>query len=181
MMRESFAGRIREAAKSLGAGGKEFRADELGHEAGIQTRKDMRHMYRTIIDFVRAGEIERAERGVYRYRGKPAGRPQIQLIMWRILRARRAVTIEDLQELAGASAAYAKQWLMMLARRQIVRKLSNGKYHLIQDPVEMPRDEEKAEKLRTIRERKKAALKALDHAFSAIADARKAISQFEVD
>ena len=180
-MRESFAGKIREAAKALGAGGKEFRADELGDRAGLQTRSDLRRMYQTIIDFIRAGDIERVEKGVYRYRGKPAERPQIQLVMWRIMRARRAVTIEDLQELAGASAAYAKQWLMMLARRQIVRKLSNGKYHLIQDLVKMPQDEEKAQKLRKIRERKKAALKALDQAFSAIADARKAISQCEVD
>ena len=161
-MRESFAGKIREAAKTLGAGGREFKADDLGDRTGLQTRSDLKRMYRTVIDFTRAGEIERVNRGVYRYCGRPSKKPQAQLIMWRILRARRTVTVEDLQELAGASAGYIKEWFRMLRRRGIVQKVSDGKYRLVHDPVEMPRNEEKAEKLRDIREKKSAAL---DRAF----------------
>ena len=53
--------------------------------------------------------------------------------MWRLLRARKVVSYDDLQELAGASRSYAREWMATLIKREVVRKLSKGRYQLIND------------------------------------------------
>ena len=54
----------------------------------------------------------------------------IKAIMWRLLRARKVVTYDELQELAGASRPYAQEWMADLVREGIVKKLSKGRYML---------------------------------------------------
>ncbi|MBA3012941.1 MAG: hypothetical protein KKF12_18525 [Proteobacteria bacterium] len=79
---------------------------------------------------------------------------QIKTIMWRLLRSRKVVTYEDLQELAGASRSYAQEWMATLIKREVVRKLSKGRYQLINDaapeipPKELPG--EKATRLKMV-------------------------------
>ena len=180
-MKESFAGKIREAAKILGAQGKRFSTEDLSHAASIQTYKDRARMRQTMRDLVRAGEAKRVEPGVYVYVGKPDQKPQKQVVMLELLKMRRTVSVEDLQELAGVSADYADEWLQMLARREVVRAQGNGNYTLIKEPEEMPRNDEKAERLRGIRLRKKVnALKELGKIKDALRRAEAAIEDLDL-
>ena len=104
-------------------------------------------------DLLRSGEAARVAEGEYRWaaRKEPV---QLRQKMWSILRARRTVSIEDLMELTGASRNYARAWTTMLEGHEVVRRLEDGRVQLVSDPVVMPSDTTKAEKLRAIRIRK---------------------------
>ncbi len=169
-MNETFTGRIRKAARALAPN--TFTTRDLSIQAGIKSRLEDRNIRSVINDLRKTGEIVNMSRGVYTYAGKQKGKPEIRERMWRILRARRNVSVDDLMELAGASEDYAKQWLRMLDRRGVIRA-KNGRYRMIEDPIDMPEDDAKAEALRRLRGTKKAqALKALDSASASIAYAR---------
>jgi len=179
-MKETFAGKIRNAGQLLGADGLRFTIDDLCHAAGLQTYENKRRVRLTLRDLTRSGEFKRVEPGVYLYVGKSTQKPQKQAVMLELLKMRRTVTVEDLQELAGVSADYAKEWLQLLVRREVVRAQQNGKYTLIKDTVEMPVNEEKAERLRELRSRKKAfALKELGKIKEALGLAEAAIMDIE--
>ena len=104
-------------------------------------------------DLLRSGEAARISEGEYRWaaRKEPV---QLRQKMWSILRARRVVSIEDLMELTGASRNYARAWTTMLEGHEVVRRLEDGRVQLVTDPVVMPSDVTKAEKLKAIRIRK---------------------------
>ena len=185
-MKETFTGKIRLAAQALGEDWGGFSVDQVCDQAMIQTYKDKKRVRNAILELYQAGELERIGNAIYRLREQPPGKPQIQEIMWKILRARRTVTLEDMEELAGASPTYATEWLQMLVRRKIVRHLKNGnpstktagKWQMVTDPgPAMPLNDEKAERLRNLRAKKKEALDAMDRAFVAIAEARMAMSE----
>lgn len=156
---------------------------ELAMVLDLVGKEDKKPMYRALRDFVRAGEVERVSSGVYRYLGNRADRtkPQLREVMWRILRARKAVTLDDLQELAGASRAYASEWIRMLERQEVVVKQFSGgdkfRWVLMADSLDAPTDDAKREKLRQIRERKKEALKKIDEAVLLVLDIRLAIAE----
>lgn len=150
--------------------------DGLGSE--VQTYSARNRVKKVILDMAKAGEILRLERGLYEYRGKQ-GKPQLREVMWRILRARRSVTVDDLVELSGAKEGYALEWLQMLARNGIVRHLKTGRWQMISDPVDMPDDGKKADRLKNLRINKKAALAAIALATGALQDARVVIEQME--
>jgi hypothetical protein len=103
-------------------------------------------------DLLRSGEAARISEGEYRWaaRKEPV---QLRQKMWSILRARRVVSVEDLMELTGASRGYARQWTTMLEGHEVVRRLEDGRVQLVSDPVAMPTDGTKAEKLKAIRVR----------------------------
>lgn len=147
-MRGSFAGEVRKIiAGTLG----EISISEISDRLGIALPKTKKRLYTTIRDLLRAGEIERRREGVYAWKEK-ARKPERREVMWRLLRARIIVTVEDLQEMAGVSREYAEEWLRMLVKKEIVRK--TGKiYRLLSAPVEMPENTEKAGQLRDLRKR----------------------------
>jgi len=179
-MKETFAGKIRQAARILGGRQMGFSASELGDVAGIQSYEEKRRMRRTICDLIKSGELARFSRGVYVYKEKSTGKPQKQTVMLELLKMRRTVSVEDLQELAEVSADYAQEWLTMLVRRQVVKRHENGNYTLIKDPDEPPLNEEKAERLRQLRVRKKAsALEQLKKIKDALVLAEAAIMDIE--
>lgn len=60
-------------------------------------------------------------------------KPRLKTIMWRLLQSRKVVTYDDLQELAGVSRSYAQEWMSTLIKREIVRKLSKGRFQLMGD------------------------------------------------
>lgn len=141
-------------------------------------------LYTVLRDFTKSGEIRKTEPNVYLYVGTLAERseqPQLREVMWRILRARRSVIIDDLMELAGASREYVGQWLRMLVRQGMVEKRTGltqqSVYVLVNDPVAMPSDDSKAERLRQIRERKKSALNKLDACINMCLEARMAVAE----
>jgi len=179
-MKETFTGKIRSAGLILGQDGSGFTIDQLCEKAMIQTYADKKRVRNIVGDLYRAGEFECMGEGTYRLLQKSSGKPQIQEVMWRVLRARRSVTLADMEELAGASPTYAKEWFVMLARRKIVRHLKNGSWQMIKDPgPTMPLNDEKAERLRKLRAKKKEALECMDRAFVAIAEARMAMSEMD--
>jgi len=180
MKRTGLAGRVREALRSLGGGGKEITCPALARELDMVSNKEKQTLYRALRDFVASGEVTRIRRGVYIYNGK--NRPQeLQAIMWRYLRANRTVTIDDLVAIAGASHNYAAEWVYMLERRKILAKIRTAgarKYRLISDPVIMPENKSKARKLRRLRRQKRReALVSLGEAQNAISRARKAVRE----
>ena len=103
-------------------------------------------------DLVKSGEIVRVSEKTYRWAARK-GPVQLRRKMWSILRSRRVVSIEDLMELTGASRGYARQWITMLEGHEVVRRLEDGRVQLVNDPVVMPSDVCKAEKLKAIRVR----------------------------
>ena len=176
------AGKVRKALHSLGTGGKEIACSDLTIKLDMICDKEKQVLYRVLCDFRKSGEITRVRRGAYIYNGKNKNRPpELQAIMWRFLRAKKTVTIDDLVEISGASHNYAAEWVYMLERREIVEKIRLSgarKYRLISDPVIMPVNEDNAKKLRRLRKQKKReALVAVQEAQNAISRARKAIGE----
>lgn len=171
-MTDTFTGRIREAARALAP--EVFTVTDLSIKAEVMTRKDHQRIRDVIRELRKTGEIVRMGRGQYSYAGRAKKTNEIRKIMWRVLRARRNVTVEDMMELCGASENYATEWLRMLVRRGVLSQ-KNGRYRMISDPIDMPSNEEKARALRLLRERKKT-LEALDRAAAAIVEARDRIS-----
>jgi len=176
---DSIAGRARAAARDLGHKGDSFSLKMLSIRAGMKTRDEHKSLTNAVGDLIKAGVLIRVERGRYAWKDLERTEPTIQEKMWRALRSARVTDVEELQELAGASEDYAREWLQMLARRKIVRRLKGGKWQMIEDQVEMPADEEKAERLRRMRRKRKEAQEAMDRAFAAIAEARIAIADME--
>lgn len=178
MKRTGLAAKTREALQSFGAGGREVASSALAIELDMIADKEKQTLYRVMRDFVKSGEIMRVRRGVYIYnfKNKP---PELQEIMWRYLRAKKIVTIEDLQVISNASRDYTAEWVQMLVKREIARRIrvgNNWKYQLINDPVIMPVNEENRKKLRGLRKQKKReALRALAAVDIAIREAQKKI------
>lgn len=190
---ESFAGRVRAAARKLGADGNEFSAGDLSHEAGVQTFDGNKRLHWVIRDLKNAGELVVVHKGIYRLNKEPqnlrlsntepkkveGGRSRsLREIMWRFLRMRKVVTVGDLQEASGAAESYASEWLRMLSRQEVVKKLSGGRWQLVvTDVLDTPHDLEKAEKLRKMRaERKEKLLGLIDSALIRIGQAQLQVS-----
>ncbi|PLX49145.1 MAG: hypothetical protein C0613_08465 [Desulfobulbaceae bacterium] len=162
--KDTFAARIRKACILL-------RHDTMTY-ADISSTADLRSsaeevkMRYTIADFVKSGEMVRIAPGVLRYVGKDdSGKiTEKRRVMWRILKMRRTVTVEEMQEMAGASNKYALEWLSNLRRIGVVEKIPGkpaskpSKWRLVKDIAHMPADEEQAAKYREIRRQKKAVL-----------------------
>jgi len=157
--KSSFANKIRTAIHELTAAGTECSTTNISHQAFIQKPEDHKRMLGVLCDFRKAGELERVSLGVYALtnRKKPEEKRQV---MWRVLRMRRLVTIDDLVEMAGVHRDYAGEWLRTLEKQGVVRIGTNGAARLIKDSLEMPEVTDNAEKLRALREKKKKALSA---------------------
>jgi hypothetical protein len=174
--------KVRTALIELGPEGEPVTLAALAMELDMVSDKDKRPMRWALRDMCRTGEVERLEPGVVAYRGRNKGAPDIREAMWAVLRMRQSVTIADLQELADASLFYAREFMTMLVRRGCVesirRKDHTRIYRLIKDTgPRTPRDNQKADKLRAIREAKKQAMAQLDRAGQSLLDATQAIAR----
>jgi hypothetical protein len=173
-MKETFAGKIRQAAKSLCADGNSFTTKALSAHAGLQTRKDEKRMLNALRDFIKAGEARRISTGVYIYLGKQRNGLPLKDQMRNYLKIKKVVTVDDLREL-GATESYAMEWLHMLVRRGVVVPLQNARYELVANMV-VPENDEKAERLRQLRAAKKAQIAiALDDMSAALGRAIKVL------
>ena len=183
-MKETFADKVRAGIREMSAGGREFSVSELAlQKLDLLTDSEKRPVRAAIRDFVKAGELERVRPGVYRTVKRAKVKPELQQVMWDILRFRKKVTIEDLVELAGASAGYAEEWLGNLSRWGVVRQGGKpGTWQMIADPVEMPKNDRKAERLRELRLRKRERITALcDTLFKAVTDLRMEVNSATED
>lgn len=153
---KSFAHQVRLQMERLGSLGQEVAVSDISDELGLVYGREKRPLYSTLRDFCKTGEIQKIRTGVYQYVGKTRP-PEYQQVMWRILRKRKTVTAEALVETSGASRAYVTQWLRRLVKHGVLRKNPNGSHTLIHDPMDMPKDEEKAAYLRGLRAARKEA------------------------
>jgi hypothetical protein len=175
-MKNTMAQRIREVIRQHFPA-TEFTAADIAEYVDAVSKADKKPIYSFLRDAVRRGELLRESDGGYRLAAQSEIRPAvIQRKMWSLLRSMRLVTIADMVALAGASEGYAKEFLLLLARQEIVRRIDQpnnapSKWQLIADPVKMPRNIEKAEKLRAIRAAKKKALDQIDAAGKALINA----------
>lgn len=129
-------------------------------------------------------EIERITRGWYRWKGRPAAGPGIAKKIWNLLRIRhkkgRQVTTDDLITICGASREYAKERMQFFVRTGICKKTGTASWRMITDPVTMPEDKGKAEKLRRLRaEKKTAAIKKIDKLLRDMTDVRMAVAEID--
>jgi len=115
-------------------------------------------------------------------------------VIWRFIRARRTVTVADLQEVSGASKDYIRKYLRLLVRREVLRKNGKSKdcsWTLVKDAFRPPADREDAAYQKRMRKqrrlKKREAESALDAAeisassmLAAIERARTALKELEV-
>jgi hypothetical protein len=173
----SFTEKIRQAAQRLKERGKEpFETSDLGHEAGVRTQAEHKKMVNAVHEMRKTGEIVSVSRGRYQYIGRKKQYRKDK--MWRVIRAKRTFSLDDLAELGGASRLYCKEFVALLIRRGIVKKISKpgvlAVYRLVEDPGPgLEPDRKKAEKLREIRARQKLMLEALDRFEDGIREVRK--------
>lgn len=184
----SLRGRVRQAAQKQGG---TFSYSDLGDALGLQTRDELYKMKMAVSDLVRNGEMVRVRPGQFNWQGKKPGPTNQKQVMWRVLRARKLVTVLDLMELAGASQDYALEFLRRLQKQEAVQRVEHPgystKYRLVNDPgPELPRDVDKAEYLKRRHEQQKAALASLDAVYNGAldvmqkaAEARLAVSRLE--
>jgi len=167
--------------KRIGADGREVCNKELAVALDLVSDAEKRSMYRVLADLRKQNEVRRVRPGVHIYLGRP-GDDELRQKLWRVFRRLRTVTTDDLVELTGAGEGYAKEFLRMLVKRDVARRIDDpkrknkSKYQMISDPVKMPEDEEKARRLRKLRRRKKReVLAALNAAELAIRKARECL------
>ena len=169
---------VRKQMRILGAGGCEINYQDLAKRCDLVFNVDKQYMYGVIKNMRKSGEIVRVRRGVCIYKGK--NKPRLHEIMWRFLRARKVVTIDDLREISGASKNYAIEWMRMLRKHELIKVIRIGnsrKYQLISDQVAVPQNDEKAKKFRQIRKQKKReALAGLEKLQTAISQIKKAVA-----
>ena len=158
-MKDSLANKARMAGMDFRAAGRTFTPAEMGIKLGVQTYEENARVYDAILQLVRAKEMQRVSRGIYTYKGKPNQKPSKQKIMWNFFRMRMksgaSVTIDELQAAASVSADYAREWLNFLVQAGFAKDHGNGRFQLLKDPVEMPVDEKKAQRLRDLRKSKR--------------------------
>ena len=194
-MTESFAGQIRQALIKLAPRG-EIAYQEIVDELGIVIYKDKQRIYLAMRDFIKRGECEKIAPGVVRYTRPIDPHPAVKTRrMYRFIRANRngTVTIADVVANCNVSESTASEYLNLLTRRGITRRLGadnrSPRFQMIHDPGPgLVRNEANAEKMRRLRHIKKQALEQLDlagqtlvQATTALADARRAVDGMEVE
>ena len=183
-MRVSFTEKVRQAAQRLKKRGEEpFGTGDVGHEMFIQTREDHKKMLNAVYELRKQDEIISVARGRYEY--VPKSTRQLKDKLWRVVRAKRKFTLDDLVELTGAKRIYCKEFVALLIRRGIVRKITSpgvlAVYRMIEDPgPELEPDRDKADKLREIRERRKEWEAALAAAEQQLVEAQKSLASLKM-
>jgi hypothetical protein len=189
----TFAGRVREKIHELSESKGSFTIDEIGLELDLISHSERKLLYVTVSDMRRRGEVEIVKEAqkqgtvirTFRLVTPRDDRSfQKQEIIWRLIRSRKKGPVNDLVELSGAKRSYVDEYLALLKKRGIIRiqtrfwedSTPERIFVLVKDPVIMPENDEKAERLRAIRAHKKA-LNALDNAYDGLTVARMAVSE----
>ena len=172
---ESFAGRVRDAAKKLG----EFTASDLAGAIGVMDRTEKRHVSLYIRDFISRGEMERvnpvgpAQRSVgcqpceerYRYVGKTTRITNRQRL-WDVIRRMNtpSFALSDLVQLTGIKYAQVKRFCRWLHDQGWAQRVSPGHFRRLKGVgVDVPVDKHESDRRIAFREAKRAeALEALE-------------------
>lgn len=174
--------------KTLGlaaANGGEINANKVSVALAIMTRKEHKRLLNTLSALAGEGKLHRVRQGVY---GAPStsAPPEKREIMWRLLRINKRTTLDDLVELAGVGKDYARAWLAMLVKHEVVKRLDHPGaktvWMLVSDRVEMPVSDDRAAYLREMRRQKKEVIATqLDVIIVSLAEVRKTLATLEVE
>jgi predicted transcriptional regulator of viral defense system len=186
MAHQSFARTVRDALIAAArADDGEVGVGDLSSLLRLKNRKEHKRMLNALSDLTGRGHIVRVRQGVYG-EAAAAGEPDKREVMWRLIRMRRVVTIADLEEMAGVSHAYAKEWLELLVKRGCAVRVNPANPNhphswrlTVTDHAEMPVDDDKAAKLRDIRLKKKKIMARLTAIDTAVADVKQIIKNME--
>ena len=165
----TYSNQIREKIKKLNS---VFCAADLQEQNQEKLRSVLKAMVKT-------GEITRVARGKYQYVGEKTGSTTMQQKAWKIIRARKKVTIEDIIELAGMTKNYAQDWLNTLKANGIVKKASK-QYILIKDTVSMPINAHHAQYMKKYNKNKKAINTELDNIEKSIKQIRTNLNTLNI-
>ena len=188
---KGLAAKVREAIIDLSRAG-DISYAEIANRLDLVTDRDKQPVYNTLRDFLKRGECIRVSKGVVRYVPSADPSPAKKAsCMFRFIRANRnnTLTVSDLMANCKASRNTAREYLQMLTRRGITRRIDMpnnqpAKYQMIHDPgPNMIKNEYNAEKLRRLRQTHGEVLQqiggaelALSQAAQALEKARKAMS-----
>ncbi len=184
MAQQSFAKTVLDTMQTAAQNDGEVGVNQLSIWLRLKTGKEHKRLLNTLCDLARSGKIVRVRQGVYAL-APAAGQPDKREVMWRLLKMRRHLKVEDLVEMAAVSQAYANEWLRLLVKRGVVRCIQEpepgqpGRWMLINDSAEMPQDEDKAQRLRNLRLKKKKALARLNSALTALGEVRQLLIEEE--
>lgn len=153
-----FIEKVRPVLKFFGENGRHVKTAKIVATMGLDTKKQKKQLYQAISDLIKQGKARRVRPGVYCY--VPAKieadaenneveadvenseveadveNSEVNRKMWRVIRARRVVTIDDLVSLAGANDLEAIKCLAMLVDRETmkaVRGTNPAMYQLVKD------------------------------------------------
>lgn len=182
MAHQSFRKDVLDKTLELAArNGGEIGTNDVSISLLLMKKNDHKRLLNTLSELTGEGKLRRVRQGVYAAPVVPAksSQPEKREVMWRILRIRKKVTLDDLVEIAGVGRDYARQWLSMLAAHGVVRKIDQ--FWLLQhDSVEMPVMDDEAARLRRLRLKKKAAMVArLDSIDTALTEVRQILQTME--
>ena len=141
------------------AHGRPVRVDEVSIALQLGDRLSHKRLCNTMSELTQAGRLRRVDKGTYEPPEGPRT-PDKQECMWRILRMRRTLTADDLQEMAGVSRDYALEWLRLCVKQGLAEKTQRpnepAHWRLVAAvEAEQPVNSEKAERLRALRRRRK--------------------------
>ena len=180
MKQQSMAERVRAVLRRLCADGDSVTIEAIALELEMIDRP-RKPIVNVLKDMALRGEVERLGGGVVLYKGREDA-IDVRDAMWSVLRMRKSVTAADLQELAGASKGYAREFLGMLVRRAVVERIRRPDhtmvFRLIDDPgPKTPTNSAKADRLRTMRAEKQKAIEQIEMASRLFMDAAQAIAR----
>ena len=183
-MTTSFAGTIREILKRLAPQGDIAYAD-IALELDMITKREKQRLYLAMRDFIKRGECVKVAEGVVRYARPIDPHPADKTrCMFRLIRANRynTITIADLVANCGVSEHTASEYLNVLTRHGITRRIGadnrTPRFQMIKDPgPNLIKNEENAKKLRRLRQAKKQTLAQLELAEQSLKSATDALAQ----
>ena len=159
---------------------------EIARQLDFVSDREKQPMYRAIRDFIRRGECVSVGMGAVRYVASNQPRPARKTnCMYRFIRANRngVITVDDLVANCNVSENTAREYLKMLTRRAITRRIDmpnnqKAKYRMINDPgPNLVRNDANTEKLRRIRAAQKEVQAQMDLVSAALDSASTALLQ----
>lgn len=184
MAHQSYTKTVLDKALELAsAGNNEVHCGDVAKALSAKSRVERKRCLNTLSELAIDGKLNRIRQGVY---SPVSGLKKLDKreVMWRLLRMRRRITVEDLIEMAEVRPVYAREWLQMLVKHEVVRKIQPqpGKpavWILIKDTKVMPVDEEKAAKLRALRKKQAAITEQLGVIDQALSSVRNILQTME--
>ena len=119
----TLAERIRTCAEGLGRDGTPFSYRSMFRALGAETEDAKTKIRSAARDFLKRGEFERVEPGVFRYRERaPRDRAPLYQAIWRAMRMRERWTAYEMARLTGADTSHVYKYSRFLACRGLIER-----------------------------------------------------------